>query len=70
MEPAKTYEMINTVEKCLNFQLAKDNLNYMYGWMRSFISDLEQKVPGVKEVIEKEIAGIKRTGRLDHSDTY
>lgn len=70
MEPAKTYEMINTVEKCVNFQVPKDNLSYMYGWMRNFISDLEQKVPGVKEVIEKEIAGIQRTGRLDHSDTY
>lgn len=68
MEPQKTYDMIQKVEKCMNFGVKADNLNYMYGWMRSFICNLENTVPGVRERIEHEIRGIERTGRLDHAD--
>lgn len=67
MTTNNTQDMISVVEKCVNFQVPRDNLNYMYGWMRSFIRNLENTVPGVKEQIEFEIAGIQRTGRLDHS---
>ena len=67
MEPLKTQELITAVEKTKNFGVRQDNLNYMYGWMRSFIEHLECTVPGVKEKVEKELEGIQRTGRMDHS---
>ena len=67
MKQLKTQELITAVEKTKNFGVRVDNLNYMYGWMRSFIEHLESTVPGVKEKVEKELEGIQRTGRLDHS---
>ena len=67
MQPLKTQDLITAVERNKNFGVRSDNLNYMYGWMRSFIEHLECTVPGVKEQVEQELEGIQRTGRLDHS---
>jgi len=67
MKQLKTQELITAVEKTKNFGVRLDNLNYMYGWMRSFIEHLESTVPGVKDKVERELESIQRTGRVDHT---
>ena len=67
MKQLKTQDLITAVERTKNFGVRQDNLNYMYGWMRSFIEHLESTVPGVKEQVQQELEGIQRTGRVDHT---
>jgi len=67
MKQLKTQELITAVEKTMNFGVRQDNLNYMHGWMRSFIEHLESSVPGVKDKVQQELESIQRTGRVDHT---